>query len=166
MFNNETVMDHIRPDTLFTFIRDVYRESREPARFLYEGDGLRIITDDDTLLNDWSPRQVEQALRDLEVAGKVAVAYRVAGPRRTSIVDYHVAAYPLKSVRPAKEWGQVRENLSVAELTERVRTDDEFCATLIQHIYLQSESFNFLACYRTLVYEDYILYHRIFFRHI
>jgi hypothetical protein len=134
MIKTNLTLDDIRKGTLFHFIEQVNRKTDDAARFRYEGDGLRFVIDEDTVMNDWTPRQVEEALRGLEASGRVSISYR---PHATHTADYHVLAFPRKSVylRPGSEprWS----NLSRDEVTELVNTDDEFCADLVLWYFFQ-----------------------------
>jgi hypothetical protein len=99
MVKTRLAIDRIRTGILLHFIEEAYGKDRELARFRFEGDGLRFITEEDTVINDWTPRQVEEALRELEASGRVQLAYL---PHATHTSDHHVTAYPIKEVYPLK----------------------------------------------------------------
>jgi hypothetical protein len=133
MFKTKSPIDQIRAGILLHFIKIGYSKDRKPVGFHFKGDGLRFLTDEDTIVNDWTLRQVQEALQDLEASGRVRVLPNA--PHRS---DYHVTAYPLKEVYPLKseispsrpQWYK----LSSEEVTRLVKTDEQLCAHLVSTI--------------------------------
>jgi len=107
--------NNIQTTSLLNLIEQIDR-SGDIVRFRYEGDGLRLITNEDTVINDWVPGQVEKALRTLEASGKIAL---------THIEDSQIEVYPLS------EW----RRLPPEEFTSLIKTDDELCTKVIYDIF-------------------------------
>jgi hypothetical protein len=149
MVERRLMIDEIRTGTLLHFIEQSERNGN-PGRFRFDRDGLRFITDEDTVISDWKPRQVEAALRELEVSRKVKVTYR---PHAIWTADFHIEAYSLKQVATRSESQPQEYKLSSQEITEHIKTDDQMCAKVVFDIFTEWDALAFGI--RTLLSADY-----------
>jgi hypothetical protein len=127
------MMDRLRSETLLGVIRAIYRRDERPVKpviFQFAGDGLRLMNAEQSVLNDWTPRQIGEALQALEASGEVLVSL---GYKQSAASNVSVRVSPLEPVARQSE----PTELSKDETIRLIKTDDEFCVNVVNESWFQ-----------------------------